>query len=71
MNHTEVAGCFGEQAQIEQKMNKIIFALWFSLWAFLFAQNFFRENELSLWKKKVDLKMTDYFVIACSVQIQF
>lgn len=48
VNHTEVAGCFGEQAQIEQKMNKIIFALRFSLWACLFAQNVFHENELSL-----------------------
>ena len=64
VNHTEVAGCFGEQAQIEQKMNKIIFALWFSLWACLFAQNFFRENELSLWKKKSGFK-NDWLLCHC------
>ena len=46
------------------KMNKIIFALWFSLWACLFAQNFFRENELSLWKKKSGFK-NDWLLCHC------
>ena len=64
VNHTEVASCFGKQAQIEQKMNKIIFALRFSSRACLFAQNFFHENELSLWKKKSGFK-NDWLLCHC------
>ena len=38
---------------------------------FVCAKPFFMKMNFLFEKKKVDLKMTDYFVIARSVQIQF
>lgn len=71
VNHTEVAGCFGEQAQIEQKWIKLYLLYGFRYGLVCLRKTFFVKMNFLFEKQKVDLKMTDYFVIACSVQIQF
>lgn len=60
VNHTEVVSCFGKQAPIEQKMNKIIFALWSSLYrlgclhkTFFIKMKFLFEKKISGFKNEL------------------
>lgn len=53
VNHTEVVSCFGKQAPIEQKMNKIIFALWSSLYRLGCLHKTFFIKMKFLFEKKI------------------